>query len=87
MHLQSRLPITLEIAHVTFVLLSLAVRLHVRVQISGTRVRGVANLADERFLPCVGEQVSLQRLIRVEAFTAYLAMSHVLLVVLLLVQS
>lgn len=86
-HLQSRLPIALEIAHVTFVFLSLAVRLHVSVQISSTRVRSVADLADERFLPRVGEQVSLQRLIRIEAFTAYLAMSHVLLVVLLLVQS
>lgn len=30
-HLQSRLPVALEVAHVAFVLLPLAVRLHVRV--------------------------------------------------------
>lgn len=86
-HLQSCFPVALEVADIALMLLPLAVRLHVRVQISGTRVWGIAHFADERFLSCVSEQVSLQGLIRVEAFATDLAVSHVFLVVLLLVQT
>ena len=86
-YLQGRFPVALEIANIAFVFLSFAVGLHVRVQISGARVWGVAHLAYEWLLASMSEQVSLQSLIRVEALAADLAMRHVLLVVFLFMQT
>lgn len=86
-HLQRGLPVALEIADIALVLLPLAVGSHVHVKIRRARIRGVTHLTHERLLARVREQVSLQRLIRVEALVANLAMYHVLLIVLLLVQT
>lgn len=57
------------------------------VEVSRASVRGVADFADKRLLAGVRQQVPLQRLVRVEAFAANLAVRHVLLIVLLLVQA
>lgn len=86
-HLQRAFPVALEVAHVAFMLLPLAVRLHVRAEVGGTGVRCFADPADEWLLAGVREEMSFQSLIRVEPLAADLAVDHVLFVVLLLVQA
>lgn len=87
MHLQRGLPVALEITDVAFVLLSLAVGLHMHVEIGCARVSNVAYFANEWFLASVHKQVTLQRLICVETLAAYIAMNHVFLIMLLLVKT
>jgi hypothetical protein len=86
-YLQRGFPIALEVADIALVLLPVAMRLHVHIQIGRTRVRCVTHLADERLLAGVSEQMSFQCLIRVKAFAANLAMRHVFLIMLFLVET
>lgn len=87
MHFQRGLPVALEVADIAFVLLSLAVGLHMHVEIGCARIRDVTYFTDERFLAGVRKQMTLQCLIRIKALAAHLAMSHVFLIVLLLVET
>lgn len=84
-HLQRGLPVALEVANVALVLLPLAMGLHVHVEVGRARVRGVTHLTHERLLAGVSQQVPLQRLIRVKALAANLAVGHVLLIMFFLV--
>jgi len=56
-YLQRGLPIALEVADIALVLLPVAVRLHVHIEVSRARVRCVTHLADEWLLAGVREQM------------------------------
>lgn len=58
-HLERGLPVALKVADGALVFLPLAVGLHVQIEISRARVPGLADLAHERLLAGVREQVAL----------------------------
>lgn len=87
MYLQRGFPVALKVADITLMLLSLAMGLHVHVEISCARIRGVTHLAYKRLLSGMRQQMPFQCLIRVKALVANLTVRHVFLIVLLLVQT